>query len=235
MAAAAQASCLLALEQADAMSTAAWAQILGAFTAARGYAEDGDYSLASWLIHRTRITKGAASVLTGWVRRAAAHPGWPGHWPPARFPSPTPARSASGPTSSPRTAATRRTRSWPPRHGPVCNSPPISARNSAGVTCAASGARRYRDCARPEILGRLWHPLVLPDRRSGTLSCGSPVADMCGHRPARRAAWQSTAGTSASITEKRSSSTSRSPYHSRRTSVSDETANAPANTVRLSP
>ena len=60
MAAAAQASCLLALEQADAMSAAARAQILGAFTSARGYAEDADYSPTSWLIHRTRITEHAA-------------------------------------------------------------------------------------------------------------------------------------------------------------------------------
>jgi hypothetical protein len=74
MAAAAQASCLLALEQADAMGTAARAQILGAFTAARGYAGDGDYSAASWLIHRTRITKGAARAHRAWARRAAAHP-----------------------------------------------------------------------------------------------------------------------------------------------------------------
>jgi hypothetical protein len=69
-----QAQCLLALEQAGAMSTAARASILGAFTAARGYCEDGDYSPRSWLIHRTRVTKGAAGAYTGWARRADAHP-----------------------------------------------------------------------------------------------------------------------------------------------------------------
>ncbi len=74
MATAAQASCLLALEQADAMGTAARAQLLGAFTAARGYAEDADYSPTSWLIHRTRITKHAARAHRAWARRAAAHP-----------------------------------------------------------------------------------------------------------------------------------------------------------------
>ena len=41
MATAAQASCLLALEQADAIGTAARARILGAFTAARGYGGAG--------------------------------------------------------------------------------------------------------------------------------------------------------------------------------------------------
>ena len=60
MATAAQASCLLALEQADAVGTAARAGILGAFTASRGYGEDGDYSATSWLMHRTRITRHAA-------------------------------------------------------------------------------------------------------------------------------------------------------------------------------
>jgi len=56
------------------MGTAARASVLGAFIAGRGYDEDGDYSPRSWLIHRTRITKGAAAGHTGWVRRAAAHP-----------------------------------------------------------------------------------------------------------------------------------------------------------------
>ncbi len=69
-----QAECLQELEQFASMGTAARASILSAFTANRGYCADADYSPRSWLIHRTRITKGAASVLTGWVRRAAAHP-----------------------------------------------------------------------------------------------------------------------------------------------------------------
>jgi len=74
MATAAQASCLLALEQVDAIGTAVRARILGAFTASRGYAEDGDYSPASWLIHRTRVTKHAARAHRAWDRRARAHP-----------------------------------------------------------------------------------------------------------------------------------------------------------------
>jgi hypothetical protein len=69
-----QARCLQSLEQGDAIATAARARILAAFTAGQGYAADADYSPASWLIHRTRITRGAARGHLGWARRAAAHP-----------------------------------------------------------------------------------------------------------------------------------------------------------------
>jgi Domain of unknown function (DUF222) len=74
MAAQAQAECLQTLEQGDAVSTAARARILAAFTAAQGYSADADYSPTSWLIHRTKITKGAARGHVGWAHRAAAHP-----------------------------------------------------------------------------------------------------------------------------------------------------------------
>ena len=74
MAAAAQAQCLQALEQGDAISTAARARILAAFTAGQGYSADADYSPTSWLIHRTRITKGAARGHLAWSRRTSAHP-----------------------------------------------------------------------------------------------------------------------------------------------------------------
>ena len=74
MAVQAQAACLLALEQGDAISAAARARILAAFTAGRGYAADADYSPASWLIHRTGITKGAARARLAWARRATGHP-----------------------------------------------------------------------------------------------------------------------------------------------------------------
>jgi hypothetical protein len=70
----AQAECLQGLEQAAAIATAARARILAAFTAGQGYSDDGDYSPTSWLIHRTRITKGAARGHVGWARRAATHP-----------------------------------------------------------------------------------------------------------------------------------------------------------------
>ena len=48
------------LEQATAMSTAARAAILAAFTSGQGYSADADYSPRAWLIHKTHITKGAA-------------------------------------------------------------------------------------------------------------------------------------------------------------------------------
>ena len=74
MAAETQALCLQALEQATAIGTAARASILAAFTAGQGYSADADYSPRAWLIHKTRISKGAAVAYTAWVRRAAAHP-----------------------------------------------------------------------------------------------------------------------------------------------------------------
>ena len=75
LAAQAQAGCLQSLEQADAIAAAARARILAAFTAGQGYAGDADYSPASWLIHRTKVTKGAARGHLGWARRAAASAG----------------------------------------------------------------------------------------------------------------------------------------------------------------
>jgi Domain of unknown function (DUF222) len=69
-----QAECLQALEQADSMSTATRAVVLGSFISSRGYCADADYSPRSWLMHRTRITKGAATARTAWARRADAHP-----------------------------------------------------------------------------------------------------------------------------------------------------------------
>jgi hypothetical protein len=74
LAAEAQAECLQALEQADAIATAARARILAVFTAGHGYADDADYSATSWLIHRTKVTKGAARGHLGWARRVMAHP-----------------------------------------------------------------------------------------------------------------------------------------------------------------
>src|SRR5579859_5375455 len=74
LAAETQAMCLKKLEQADAMATAARASILSAFSAAQGYVNDADYSHRAWLIHKTRITKGAAAGHAGWARRAIAHP-----------------------------------------------------------------------------------------------------------------------------------------------------------------
>src|SRR5580692_2595781 len=69
-----QAQCLIALERADARATAARALIQAPFTAAQGYREDGDYSIRSWLIHQTRVTKATACEHGGWSRRTGTHP-----------------------------------------------------------------------------------------------------------------------------------------------------------------
>src|SRR5712691_3119952 len=69
-----QARCLKRLEQATSMGTAARASILAAFTSGQGYYADADYSPRAWLIHKTKVTKGAAVGHTAWARRATAHP-----------------------------------------------------------------------------------------------------------------------------------------------------------------
>ena len=69
-----QAECLQMLEQADAISTAARASILSAFTSGQGYCADADYSPRAWLIHKTGVTKATAVAHTAWARRATAHP-----------------------------------------------------------------------------------------------------------------------------------------------------------------
>src|SRR6516225_9449706 len=74
LAAQAQADCLQAFEQADAVSTAARAWLLAAFTNGQGYSDDADYSPTAWLIHRTKVTKGAARRHVGWSRRVQVHP-----------------------------------------------------------------------------------------------------------------------------------------------------------------
>jgi Domain of unknown function (DUF222) len=74
MPAAMQAECLQTLEEVDAVETAARASILRAFTTGQGYNADADYSARAWLIHKTRITRGAAAIHMKWAARAAAHP-----------------------------------------------------------------------------------------------------------------------------------------------------------------
>jgi hypothetical protein len=73
MAAGEQARLLRGLEQADAVSTAARAAVLGAFTAGQGYAADAAYNARAWLIHHTGITRGAATGHVAWARRSAGH------------------------------------------------------------------------------------------------------------------------------------------------------------------
>ena len=74
LASAEQAECLRGLEQTDAISTAARACFLSAFAAGQGYSADADYSPRAWLIHKTRVSKGAAVAHAAWARRAGAHP-----------------------------------------------------------------------------------------------------------------------------------------------------------------
>jgi Domain of unknown function (DUF222) len=74
LAAQTQAECLRGLEQTDAITTAARASFLAAFTAGQGYSADADYSARAWLMHRTGITRGAAASHTAWAKRAETHP-----------------------------------------------------------------------------------------------------------------------------------------------------------------
>jgi hypothetical protein len=69
-----QAECLRVLEQTDAISTAARASFLSVFTSGQGYSVDADYSPRAWLIHKTRVSKGAAVAHTAWAKRTATHP-----------------------------------------------------------------------------------------------------------------------------------------------------------------
>jgi hypothetical protein len=71
--AATQAECLRRLERNDAIATAARAFILAGFTAGQGYADDADYSAVAWLIHQTRITRGAAVGHIAWAGRVDTH------------------------------------------------------------------------------------------------------------------------------------------------------------------
>src|SRR5579862_2070454 len=52
---------LLGLEQADAIATVAWAQMLAAFDAKDGHQGDGQKTLRAWLVHMARVTRGQAA------------------------------------------------------------------------------------------------------------------------------------------------------------------------------
>jgi hypothetical protein len=69
-----RAECLRALGRAESLHTAARSSVLAAFTASRGYQDDGHKTAKTWLRWQTQITDGAASGAVGWVRRLAAHP-----------------------------------------------------------------------------------------------------------------------------------------------------------------
>jgi hypothetical protein len=74
LAAETQAECLRTLERTDAISTAVRASFLSAFTIGQGYSGDADYSPRAWLIHKTRVSKGAAVGHTSWAKRTVTHP-----------------------------------------------------------------------------------------------------------------------------------------------------------------
>ena len=71
--AAVQAELLGGLERAEAMTAAARASVLAAFTAGHGHHADAAYSARSWLYHRVRVTRGAAAGYVAWAKRADRH------------------------------------------------------------------------------------------------------------------------------------------------------------------
>jgi len=66
--------CLRGLERAEAVQTAARANVLAAFCSEGGYQDDGHGSAKTWLRWQTRVTAGAAAGALGWMRRLARHP-----------------------------------------------------------------------------------------------------------------------------------------------------------------
>jgi Domain of unknown function (DUF222) len=69
-----QAEALRGLAAADAKQTAARSAVLGAFTAQRGYEDDGQGSATGWLRWQTRATQAAAAGAAGWAKRLADCP-----------------------------------------------------------------------------------------------------------------------------------------------------------------
>ena len=69
-----QADCLRGLERAASMHVAARARVLAAFSAQRGFEDDGQGSARMWLTWQTRVTAGAARGTVGWMRRLENHP-----------------------------------------------------------------------------------------------------------------------------------------------------------------
>ena len=71
---AAQADCLRALERAEAVHTAARVNVLAAFHACGGCEPDGPGSARAWLTWQTKVTRGAAAGVVGWMGRLRGHP-----------------------------------------------------------------------------------------------------------------------------------------------------------------
>jgi len=68
-----QADCLRGLAVAEAVQLAARSSVLHAFTAADGYAADGQMTPRAWLRWQTQSTSAAAAAAAAWSRRLAAH------------------------------------------------------------------------------------------------------------------------------------------------------------------
>jgi Domain of unknown function (DUF222)/HNH endonuclease len=69
-----QAGALRELERAASMHLAARARVLAAFSAQRGFEDDGQGSARTWLTWQTRVTAGAARSSVAWTRRLDNHP-----------------------------------------------------------------------------------------------------------------------------------------------------------------
>ena len=69
-----QADALRELERLQSLHAAARAKTLAAFTAQRGFEDDGQGSARTWLTWQTRVTPAAARGSVGWMRRLAEHP-----------------------------------------------------------------------------------------------------------------------------------------------------------------
>src|SRR5450755_2089479 len=74
MPAAVQGDCLRALEQAEAVHTAARARVLAAVHAGGGCQDDGHGAAEMWLRWQARSAKAAAATAMAWMRRRSAHP-----------------------------------------------------------------------------------------------------------------------------------------------------------------
>ena len=71
---AALAATLLDLERAESVLVAARSRVLAAFTAQRGFEDDGQGSARSWLTWQSRVTRPAANAAVSWARRLGEHP-----------------------------------------------------------------------------------------------------------------------------------------------------------------
>jgi hypothetical protein len=70
-----QADCIRGLAACESVHLAATTRVLAAFSAAGGYAADGQATVRSWLRWQTRATSAAAGATAKWMRRLQAHPG----------------------------------------------------------------------------------------------------------------------------------------------------------------